>query len=46
MKIADLSGDLEVLRQARACAKELFSSGLRGEIRRLFHKTGGEGVVL
>ena len=55
LKIADLSGDLEVLRQAQACAKELFSSGLlesreaaglRGEIRRLFHKTGGEGVVL
>ncbi len=44
-----------MLRQAQACAKELFSSGLlesreaaglRGEIRRLFHKTGGEGVVL
>lgn len=55
LKIADMTTDMEVLRQAQRCAKELFSTksleneeyrGLRGEIRRLFAKTGGEGVVL
>lgn len=55
LKIADMTTDMEVLRQAQRCAKELFSThalegeeyrGLRGEIRRLFAKTGGDGVVL
>ncbi len=55
LKIADLTTDMEVLRQSQRCAKKLFSSGvleqdlyrgLRGEIRRLFAKTGGDGVVL
>ena len=55
LKIADMTTDMEVLRQAQQCAKELSAShaldkeeykGLRGEIRRLFAKTGGEGVVL
>ena len=55
LKIADMTTDMEVLRQAQRCAKELFSTnalekeeyrGLRGEIRRLFAKTGSDGVVL
>lgn len=55
LKIADMTTDMEVLRQAQACAKELLAQnaleqpeykGLRGEIRRLFAKTGGEDVVL
>lgn len=55
LKIADMTTDMEVLRQAQACAKKLLAQnalelpeykGLRGEIRRLFAKTGGEGVVL
>ncbi len=55
LKIADMTTDMDVLRQAQRCAKELFSThaleeeqyrGLRGEIRRLFAKTGGDGVVL
>ena len=55
LKIADMTTDMEVLRQAQRCAKELFAThaleqeeyrGLRGEIRRLFAKTGGDGVVL
>ena len=55
LKIADMTTDMEVLRQAQACAKELTRQnaleqpayrGLRGEVRRLFAKTGGEGVVL
>ena len=55
LKIADMTTDMEVLRQAQACAKKLLAEnalelpeykGLRGEIRRLFAKTGGEGVVL
>ena len=50
-----MTTDMEVLRQAQACAKELLAQnaleqpaykGLRGEIRRLFAKTGGEDVVL
>ena len=50
-----MTTDMEVLRQAQACAKELTRQnaleqpayrGLRGEVRRLFAKTGGEGVVL
>ena len=55
LKIADMTTDMEVLRQAQTCAKKLLAEnalelpeykGLRGEIRRLFAKTGGEGVVL
>ncbi len=55
LKIADMTGDMRVLKQAQGCAKKLFSGnalntpeyrGLRGEIRRLFAKTGSEGVVL
>lgn len=55
LKIADMSTDLLVLRQAQQCAKELTRDsaleereyqGLRAEIRRLFAKTGGENVVL
>ena len=55
LKIADMAGDMEVLRQAQNCSKELFAQnalaqpaykGLRGEIRRLFSKTGGSEVVL
>ncbi len=55
LKIADMTGDMRVLKQAQTCAKKLFSSGslnapeyrgLRGEIRRLFAKTGSENVVL
>ena len=55
LNIADMTTDMEVLRQAQACAKELTRQnaleqpayrGLRGEVRRLFAKTGGEGVVL
>lgn len=55
LKLANLATDMDVLSQAQACAKELFAQnaldlplykGLRGEVRRLFAKTGGEGVVL
>ena len=55
LNIADMTTDMEVLRQALTCAKKLLAQnalelpeykGLRGEIRRLFAKTGGEGVVL
>lgn len=56
LKIADMTNDLEVLRQAQQCAKELVENGqleqeecrgLRAEIRRLFSKTGnGETLVL
>ena len=55
LKIADMTTDMEVLRQAQRCARELLQQnaleepayrGLRGEIRRLFEKAGGEEVVL
>ena len=55
LKIADMTTDMEVLRQAQGCARELLQQnalgepayrGLRGEIRRLFEKAGGEEVVL
>ncbi len=55
LKIADMTTDMDVLRQAQACAKELLAQnaleqpeyrGLRGEIRRLFAKAGGEDIVL
>ncbi|HIV47888.1 MAG TPA: ATP-dependent DNA helicase RecG [Candidatus Acutalibacter stercorigallinarum] len=55
LKIADMTTDLAVLRQAQQCAGELFSSGaldteecrgLRAGVQRLFARTGGEGVVL
>ena len=50
-----MTTDMDVLRQAQACAKELLAQnaleqpeyrGLRGEIRRLFAKAGGEDIVL
>ncbi len=55
LKIADMSTDMRVLKQAQKCAKELFESpalsseeyrGLRAETRRLFAKSGSDGVVL
>lgn len=55
MKIADMTSDIKVLQQAQKCAKELFGSaeldsdeyrGLRSETRRLFEKSGSDGVVL
>ncbi len=55
LKIADMTADMRVLKQAQTCAKELFSGpeldspayrGLRAEIRRLFAKSGSDGVVL
>lgn len=55
LKIADLSNDLEVLRAAQTCAKELLEhttlnepewKGLRAEIRLLFRRAGNEGIVL
>ncbi len=55
LKIADMSTDMKVLREAQKCAKALFSSpaldsgeyrGLRAETRRLFAGAGYDGVVL
>jgi len=55
LKIADMSTDMKVLQQAQKCAKALFASpaldsdeykGLRAETRRLFAKSGSDGVVL
>ncbi|WP_322172505.1 ATP-dependent DNA helicase RecG [Acutalibacter caecimuris] len=53
LKIADMSMDIEVLREAQQCAKRLFYSGalkgdiyqgLREETARLFEKAGGERI--
>ena len=55
LKIADMAGDTRVLKAAQSAAQELFSSGaldgedyrgLRGEIRRLFARSGADAVVL
>ncbi len=55
LKIASMTMDLDLLRQAQRCARRLFHSGglegeeyrkLRGEIQRLFAKTGGQRVAL
>lgn len=56
LKIANMTNDLEELRRAQQCAKEMVTQGkleqeecrgLRAEIRRLFSKTGnGETLVL
>ncbi|MEE0729116.1 MAG: ATP-dependent DNA helicase RecG, partial [Oscillospiraceae bacterium] len=55
LTIADMSSDLEVLKKAQECAREIMSKnvldaeeyrGLRAEMRRLFAKTGSDNVVL
>lgn len=55
LKIAGMSMDMELLREAQKCARRVFRSGalegdeyklLRGEIKRLFEKTGGDRVAL
>lgn len=55
LKIADMSGDMRVLKAAQICAKELTEGnalageeyrGLRAEIHQLFARTGPDAVVL
>lgn len=55
LKIADMTTDMRVLHQAQSCAKELIRDpaleteeyrGLRAEVRRLFARSGSEGVTL
>ncbi len=55
LKIADMSTDMRVLKQAQVCARDLFESpalsseeyrGLCAEARRLFARSGSDGVVL
>ncbi len=55
LKIADMTGDMRVLKEAQTAAREITQRGdldtdpyrgLRGEIRRLFAKSGSEGIVL
>ena len=55
LKIADMTTDFDLLRQAQRCAGQLFASGaletdqcrgLRAGVRRLFARSGGDGVVL
>ncbi len=55
LKIADMSADMRVLKQAQVCAKSLFDSGamdreeyrgLRAETRRLFTSSGKDGTVV
>lgn len=55
LKIASMSMDMDLLREAQKCARRVYRSGalessdyrlLRGEIKRLFAKTGGDRVAL
>ncbi|NBJ88975.1 ATP-dependent DNA helicase RecG [Acutalibacter sp. 1XD8-36] len=55
LKIASMSMDMELLKEAQKCARRIYRSGalegcdyrlLRGEIRRLFEKTGGGRLAL
>ena len=55
LKIASMSMNMELLKEAQKCARRIYRSGalegrvhmlLRGEIRRLFEKTGGGRVAL
>ena len=55
LKIADMTGDMRVLKEAQTAAREITDAGaldtdeyrgLRAEIRRLFAQSGGDGVVL
>ncbi len=55
LKIAGISMDMELLREAQKCARRIYLSGalegcdyklLRDEIRRLFEKTGSERIAL
>ncbi len=55
LKIADMTTDMNVLRKAQRCAVSILKEnqleteeyrGLRAEMRRLFAKTGSDGVVL
>ena len=55
LKIAGISMDMELLREAQKCARRIYRSGalegcdyklLRDEIRRLFEKTGSERIAL